>query len=84
MKAQILSDFSITSLKFFTNQLVGQVARRHSEVEEQEIFDFWVERMELDDPAKFLPRLGQVLEVLVDGDWWYDRDHLRAKIPEQD
>ncbi|MEN8178776.1 MAG: hypothetical protein ABFS39_09160 [Pseudomonadota bacterium] len=72
------------SLKFFTNQLVGQVARRHSQVEEQEIFDFWVERMELDDPTKFLPRLGKVLEVLVGDEWWFDRDELRAKIPEQD
>jgi hypothetical protein len=69
------------SLKFFTNQLVGQVARRHSEVEEQEIFDFWVERMELDDPAKFLPRLAKVLEVIIENDWWFDRDTLRAKIP---
>ena len=68
-------------LKFFTNQLLGQVARRHSQVEEQEIFDFWVERMELDDPAKFLPRLAKVLEVIVEGDWWFDRDVLRAKIP---
>ncbi|MCU7842847.1 MAG: hypothetical protein KZQ93_03310 [Candidatus Thiodiazotropha sp. (ex Monitilora ramsayi)] len=68
-------------LKFFTNQLLGQVARRHSQVEEQEIFDFWVERMELDDPGKFLPRLAKVLEVIVEEDWWFDRDTLRAKIP---
>jgi hypothetical protein len=68
-------------LRFFTNQLMGQVARRHSQVEEQEIFDFWVERMELDDPAKFLPRLATVLDVIIDGDWWYDRDELRSKIP---
>lgn len=69
------------SLKFFTNQLLGQVARRHSQVEEQEIFDFWVERMELDDPGKFLPRLSKVLDVIVKSDWWFDRDELRAKIP---
>lgn len=69
------------SLKFFTNQLLGQVARRHSQVEEQEIFDFWVERMELDDPGKFLPRLAKVLDVIVENDWWFDRDELRAKIP---
>jgi hypothetical protein len=69
------------SLKFFTNQLLGQVARRHSQVEEQEIFDFWVERMELDDPSKFLPRLAKVLEVIVENDWWFDRDELRNKIP---
>ncbi len=68
-------------LKFFTNQLLGQVARRHSNVDEQEVFDFWVERMELDDPAKFLPRLAKVLDIMVDGDWWFERDHLRAQIP---
>jgi hypothetical protein len=68
-------------LKFFTTQLLGQVARRHSQVEEQDIFDFWVERMELDDPGKFLPRLAKVLEVIVGGDWWFDRDALRGKIP---
>ncbi|WP_316365922.1 hypothetical protein [Candidatus Thiodiazotropha sp. CDECU1] len=68
-------------LKFFTNQLLGQVARRHSQVEEQEIFDFWVERMQLDDPGKFLPRLAKVLEVIVEDDWWFDRDALRGKIP---
>jgi hypothetical protein len=71
-------------LKFFTNQLLGQVARRHSQVEEQDIFDFWVERMELDDPGKFLPRLAKVLEVIVDGDWWFDRDDLRGKIPAEE
>ena len=69
------------SLRFFTHQLLGQVARRHSQVEEQEVFDFWVERLELDDPDKFLPRLAQVLEVVANGDWWFDRDALRGKIP---
>ena len=67
----------------FTNQLLGQVARRHSQVEEQEIFDFWVERMQLDDPAQFLPRLAKVLEVVTDNDWWFDRDELRARIPDE-
>jgi hypothetical protein len=69
-------------LRFFTNQLLGQVARRHSQVEEQEIFDFWVERMALNDPGEFLPRLAKVLDVIVEGDWWFDRDLLRSRIPE--
>ena len=68
-------------LQFFTNQLLGQVSRRHSQVDEQEIFEFWVQQLELDDPEKFLPRLSKVLEVLVADDWWFDRDRLRAKIP---
>ncbi len=70
------------SLQFFTGQLLGDVARRHSQVEEQEVFDFWVERLELDDPSKFLPRLAKVLDVIVEDGWWFDRDALRAKIPD--
>ena len=70
------------SLRFFSNQLLGQVARRHSQVDEQEVFDFWVEQLELNDPGKFLPRLAQVLDHLVGGDWWFDRDQLRDLIPD--
>lgn len=68
-------------LQFFTNQLLGQVARRHSQVDEQEIFDFWVQQLELDQPEKFLPRLSKVLDVLVKDQWWFDRNELRGKIP---
>jgi hypothetical protein len=68
-------------LKFFTSQLLGQVARRHSQVEDKEIFDFWVERLELNNSDKFLPRLAQVLDVLTEDNWWYDRDRLRELIP---
>ncbi len=70
-------------LKFFTNQLLGQVARRHSNVDEQAVFDFWIERMELDDPGKFIPRLAQILDVLMENEqWWFDRDALREKLPD--
>jgi len=69
-------------LHFFTTQLLGQVAKRHSQVEEKEIFDFWVERLELNEPDKFLPRLAQILDVLTEDNWWFDRDQLRNLIPE--
>ena len=69
-------------LRFFTRQMLGQVARNHSQVEEQEIFDFWVERLELNDPGKFLPRLSQILDILTDGAWWFDKNQLRTHIPE--
>ena len=69
-------------LQFFAMQMLGQVARRHSQVAEQEIFDFWIQQLELDDPSKFLPRLSNVLDVLTESDWWFDRDDLRAKIPD--
>ena len=69
-------------LVFFTQQMLGQVARRHSQVEDQEIFEFWMQQLELDNPDKFLPRLAKVLNLLTEGDWWFDRDRLRAQIPE--
>ena len=72
-------------LKFFASQLLGQVARRHGQVDEQEVFDFWIERLELNDPSKFLPRLAQILDILVENDeWWFDRDVLRDKLPAEE
>jgi len=69
-------------LMFFTNQMLGNVARRHSEVESQEQFEFWIEKLELDDPAKFLVRLRNIIDVLVQDDWWFDREVLQAEIPD--
>jgi hypothetical protein len=68
-------------LLFFTQQLLGRVARRHSNVESQEQFEFWVEKLELNDPDKFLVRLRNVVDVLVQDQWWFDRDALQASIP---
>lgn len=70
-------------LMFFTSQLMGEIARRHRGIEDQETFDTWVEFFELDNPDVFLPRLAQVLDALVGDGWWYDRDALRARIPEE-
>lgn len=68
-------------LSFFAQQLLGRVARRHSEVETQAQFDLWVERLELNDPDKFLIRLRNVVDVLVQDQWWFDRDAIKASIP---
>lgn len=68
-------------LMFFSQQLLGKVARRHSEVENQQQFQFWVEKLELDDPDKFLVRLRNVVDVLVQENWWFDRDALQEQIP---
>jgi len=69
-------------LSFFAHQLLGRVARRHSEVETQEQFDFWVDKLELNDPDKFLVRLRNVVDVLVQDQWWIDRDAIQAQLPE--
>lgn len=80
MRAQ---DKQKDNLSFYTNQLLGSVARRHSQVESQEQFDYWVEKLELNDPAKFLPRLRNVVDVLVQEDWWVDREAIWASLPDQ-
>jgi len=69
-------------LVFFSNQLLGKVARRHSNVESQEQFALWVQRLELDDPDKFLVRLRNVIDVLAQDDWWIDREALQNELPE--
>ena len=71
------------SLSFFTNQMLGTVARRHSGIEDQEEFDQWIERLELNDPACFLPRLRNVVDVLVQDNWWIDREAIQASLPVQ-
>ena len=71
------------SLSFFANQMLGTVARRHSGIEDQQAFDLWIERLELDDPACFLPRLRNVVDVLVQDNWWIDREAIQASLPVQ-
>jgi len=68
-------------LMFYTNQLLATVARRHSEVKDQGGFSQWFKKLELEDPAKFLPRLRNVVDVLVQDEWWIDRDAIQAKLP---
>jgi hypothetical protein len=67
-------------LVFFAQQLLGKVARRHSNVESMAEFQHWVEKLELDDPDKFLIRLRNVVDVLVQDQWWIDRDAIQAAI----
>lgn len=68
-------------LTFYTNNLLGTVARRHSQVQSQEAYDYWINKMELNDPKLFLPRLRNVVDVLVQDEWWFDRDALRERLP---
>ncbi|WP_456444409.1 hypothetical protein [Thiolapillus sp.] len=67
---------------FFTQQMLGKVANRHSGISDQAQFNYWMEKLELDQPDKFLVRLRNIVDVLVQDDWWFDRDALRANIPE--
>ncbi len=70
-------------LSFFAMQMLGEVARRHAGVDDQAAFDAWVERLELTEPEKFLVRLRNVVDVLVQDDWWFDREGLARELPIQ-
>jgi hypothetical protein len=69
------------SLAFLTTNMIAKVAQRHSNVNSQDKLEFWLEKMELTDPAKFLPRMGTVVDAIANGRWWFDREALRSKLP---
>ncbi len=69
------------SVMFLTSAMLGKVAERHSQVNSQESMNLWLNRLQLLEPKIFLPRLGQVLDAIVENQWWYDRDALRARLP---
>jgi len=70
------------SLTFFTNQLVADVAKRHRGIEnDPEMIRMWTEILGLNDVPELLARLAEMLEAIVDGRWWVDRDALRARLP---
>ena len=75
------SDEKHDSLAFLTTNMITKVAQRHSDVKSQDTLDFWMDKMELKDPDKFLPRMGTVIDAIVNGQWWFDRDALRDKLP---
>jgi len=69
------------SLTFLTQNILGKVAKHHSNINTQAEMDQWLEKLELKDPQTFLPRLGIIIDVMVEDDWWFDRDSLREKLP---
>lgn len=67
-------------LKVLTTNMLAKVALRHSKVETQMGLNVWMDKLDLRDPDVFLPRMGMVVGAIVgDGNWWFDRDELRAK-----
>ncbi|MEB8432829.1 hypothetical protein OO007_11365 [Cocleimonas sp. KMM 6892] len=69
------------SVMFLTTNMIAKVAERHSNVTDQGQLNFWMDKLELNDPNLFLPKLAQVIDAIVAGDWWFDKDELRAKLP---
>lgn len=77
------SDEEFDDLSFLSRNLIAKVAERHSQVSTQEALDIWLQKLELTDPATFLPRMGKVLDIIVIDQWWVDREALRAELPIQ-
>jgi len=73
------ADDTHESQGFLANNLIAMVAQRHSNVRDQGALDKWLDRLELRDPQVFLPRLGQVVNIMVGDKWWFERDELRNK-----
>jgi len=69
-------------LQFITTNMIAKVAERHSQVKNQMGLNVWMDKLELRDPDVFLPRFALVLGAIVEDKWWFDRDQLRAKIPD--
>lgn len=67
---------------FLVDNLIAMVAQRHGNVQDQNAMDSWLDRLELRDPQVFIPRMGKVVEAMVGGAWWFDRNELRARLPD--
>ena len=63
------------------NDLIARVAVRHSNVQDQQALDAWMDKLGLRDPQVFLPRLSLVVNAIVGDAWWFDRHVLREKLP---
>jgi len=66
---------------FLAKTILGNVAKRHSNVNTQKEMDAWLFKLELNDPEVFLPRLSLVINSIVEDNWWIDRDDLRSRLP---
>lgn len=75
------SDEKHDSLSFLTKNMITKVAQRHSNVDSQDKLNFWMEKMNLTEPEKFLPMMSTVIDAIANGQWWFDRDALRDKLP---
>ena len=71
------------SLLFLTNEMVANVARAHSKVEDKDALNAWMEKLRLREPEDFLPKLALVIGAIAPADqWWFDREALRDKLPQ--
>ena len=68
-------------LLYFTAQVLAQVAERHRGITTEDEIKLWMEMLQLNDPKELLSRLAKIIDVIVENNWWIDRDALRARLP---
>ncbi len=69
-------------ITFFTEQMLAGVAKAHSKIDNQRSFDLWRKTLELNKPEIFLKKLAIIIDNLVSGGWWFDRNTIRQKFNE--
>ena len=70
------------STMFLTASMLSKVAERHSQITDQSQMNMWMQKLDLNDPEVFLPRLSMVIDALVEDNWWYDKNELRSRQPD--
>lgn len=79
--ADIRGDEHRENLMFLTTQIIAKVAKRHRNIEGEEMIKTWIEILELNDTDQLFERLAKIIDVMTADQWWFDRDQLRAQLP---
>ncbi len=85
MAAQYIADMRgdehRENLMFLTTQIIAKVAKRHRNIEGEEMIKTWIEILELNDTDQLFERLAKIIDVMTANQWWFDRNELRAQLP---
>ena len=85
MAAQYIADMRGNehreNLMFLTTQIIAKVAKRHRNIEGEEMIKTWIEILELNDTDQLFERLAKIIDVMTADQWWFDRDKLRTQLP---
>ena len=85
MAAQYIADMRgdehRENLMFLTTQIIAKVAKRHRNIEGEEMIKTWIEILELNDTDQLFQRLAKIIDTITADNWWFDRDELRAQLP---
>lgn len=70
------------NLVFLTTQIIAKVAERHRGIKDQETLNTWIAMYELNDIDKLLEKLAIILDTITAKQWWYNKDAIRAELPD--